>query len=201
VSKLTHEKDVIYDCRFADKLPKCVTYSGNIASDATGTVQLLFTSALNSGKPACLTWVRAAKARLARIAARKAAARRAARAQAYEAALERAAKEPWHHGYTEDWTGIEYGNDLPNVYWKWLSGYSCADYALNGCWKIEVVTRNGCPNSLSVELQELRGGTQVGTLYGSSGSLSPQTPAIVEIDADSGDATAMQGQMGSITCN
>lgn len=200
-SKLTGDKAVIYDCRFAEKLPKCVTYSGNIASDATEEVQLLFATSINSQHPACLSWVETAKARLAKIAARKAAAKRLARDRAYQVALTRAAKEPWHQGYTiyadtQDWANYQ----LPSIYWKW-DRTSCADYATNGCWDVEVITRNGCSTGVSVELAEMQGSTQVDTLYGSSGPVGPETPTIIELDALSGDASGMQGEVSSITCN
>lgn len=199
-NKISKDKSTIYDCRFAHGLPKCVTYSGNIASDATEEVQLLFSNAINAQKPTCLGWVALAKARLARIAAQKAAAKQAARASAYLAALARSAKEPWHAGYSA-YAGDITGYQLPNIYWKWLSGVSCAQYAMNGCWQIEVITRNGCPTGVSVEFSEVQDGTQVGTLYASSGALPPQTPAQIEIDADNGNAAAIQGRISSLTCD
>src|SRR5436190_20203539 len=78
----TGANDVIYDCRFAAALPKCVTYSGRIASDATEQVSLLFARSLNTLKPVCLKWhAEALHQRQVR------AAKRAARA---------ALKDMWH---------------------------------------------------------------------------------------------------------
>ena len=191
-SKLNGDKSVIYDCRFAGKLPKCVTDSGNIASDATETVQLLFVNSLGAQKPACLSWVSTAKAQ-------QAAASEAAKQTAYQQALSADANAAWHAGYTADYSNVA-AYQLPNVYYKFLApnSYSCAQYAVNGCWKIEVVTRNGCPTAVSVQLDQESNGTQVGTLYGASGALGPQEHAVIEIDA--AGSQALQGRIGSITC-
>ena len=184
-SKLTNEKDVIYDCRFADALPKCVTYSGNIARDATTEVSYLFAGSLNGGKPKCLAEWKAAKAQRAQTA--------------YNAALARDRETRWHRGYTAYWKGVG-AYQLPNVYFKFLppSSYSCSAY-ISSCWKLEIVTRNGCPAALSIELREYdSGNTQVGTGYGNGGSLGPHTPSIVEVD--SLDSSARTASVGSITC-
>ena len=46
---------------------------------------------------------------------------------------------------------------MPNIYYKFLKPpFSCVQYAVNGCWKVEVVTRNGCPTALSVQLDQER---------------------------------------------
>jgi hypothetical protein len=202
-SKLTGHKDVIYDCRFARKLPKCVTYSGNIANDATGEVQLLFSGSLNARKPACLSWVAAARKRLAQIAARKAAAKRLARQRAFAAELARTHHEPWHSGYYTYWDGVG-SYQLPNVYYKFLSpsSYSCPQYSSYTCWKVEIVTRNGCPNGGSIEFREFsnqsQNSPQLGTAYGPFGTVTPLQPTIVEIDAD--QTGVNWATIGSITC-
>lgn len=189
-SKLTNEKQVIYDCRFAAKLPKCVTYSGNIADNATVEVQLLFSQSLNSKKPACLAWVKAAQERLA-------AARRLKRERAYLHALIRTRREAWHRGYAAYLNGVG-AYQLPNVYYKWLPP-SCSAY-IPTCFTIEVVTRHGCPSALSIEVEVHRGGTQIGTAYGNAGSLRPYTPAVVEVDSMDQGASSLTGYVGSITC-
>jgi len=191
-SKLTGNKSVIYDCRFAGKLPACVTYSGSIASDATATVQLLFANSLDGRKPACLSWLSAAKAR-------QAAASEAASQKAYQQALSADVHAAWHAGYTADYSNVA-PYELPNIYYKFLKPpFSCAQYAVNGCYKLEVVTRNGCPTALSVQLDEESNDTQVGTLYGASGALGPQEHAVIEIDA--AQSQALQSRIGSILCN
>lgn len=194
-SKLTGEKTVIYDCRFAQSLPKCVTYSGNIASDATSEVSLLFAGSLNSQKPACLSWH-------AQAVRKRAAARAAARLRAYTAALRRASHEPWHAGYTPYWGDVT-GEKVPNVYWKWIppAQISCVSYATNGCWQIQVVTRDGCSSDLSGELGVLdSSGAQIETLYGDAGAVSPLSTTVLEFDADSGNAQGAKGQVKSLTC-
>lgn len=200
-SKLTSEKDVIYDCRFGRALPKCVTYSGNIASDATEQVSLLFAGSLNSSKPACLAWhAQAIHLRQVR-AAHRAAVRAAARARAYAAALRRAAHEPWHAGYTPYWGDVN-GNQIPDIYYKFIPSaqITCVQYATNGCWQVQVITRNGC-DDLSGELGVLNSkNTQVETLYGSTGAVSAYSRAVLEFDADSGSAAGENGQITSLTC-
>ncbi len=122
-----------------------------------------------------------ARARAAARARAKAAAAAARRAAAAHAAYVRAANQ-WHQGY--------YQQDS-NVYWKTPSGQSCADYATNGCWHVEVITRDGCPNYLGVEANEYRGGAVVGDLLGNNGTgVPPKTAAIIELDADANGVTA-----------
>jgi len=92
-SKVTGNKSVIYNCRFAHKLPACVIFSSNIATNATDLVQLLFVDYLGPQRPACLSWLRAAKAR-------QKAAREAAQAKAYAQELSADAHAAWHAGFT-----------------------------------------------------------------------------------------------------
>lgn len=75
-----------------------------------------------------------------------------------------------------------------DIYYKFLKSYSCAQYAENGCWKLEVITRKGCPTAVSVQLDEESHGTQIGTAYGTSGALDPREHAVIEIDADQSHA-------------
>ena len=120
---------------------------------------------------------RAAAAR--RAAAKRAAAARAAaakRAAAAEAARI-AAENAWHKGYFRQ-------DD--NVYWKWLNGASCQDFAQDGCWHIEVITRDGCPTYVAVNANEYSaGGTIVDSLLDNQGyGIPAKTPRIFELDAD-----------------
>jgi hypothetical protein len=135
-----------------------------------------------------------AKARAARIAARaRARARAAARARAKAAAAAAKAAAAAHAAYVRaanQWHQGYYQQDS-NVYWKAASGKSCADYATNGCWHVEVITRDGCPNYLGVEANEYRGGAVVGDLLGNNGTgVPPKTAAIIELDADATGVTA-----------
>jgi len=102
-------------------------------------------------------------------------------------------------GFTADDSGVG-TYQLPNIYYRFLKEpTSCAQYAQYGCWKIEVVTRDGCPTALSIEVGEESNGTQIGTAYGTSGPLAPQARAIIEIDATQAQVT--QGRIGAILCD
>jgi hypothetical protein len=187
-NRLSNTKDVIFDCRFAGSLPKCVTYSGNIADDASEQASLLFsTSVGHQGKPRCLAERRAAIAR-----------QRAARERRYTQALVASEHERWHRGFETYWKGIT-GHALPNVYYRWLplNSYSCSAY-VSSCWKLEIITRHGCPGSLSIEVEEFRGSTQIGTAYGDGGSVEPRIHEVVEVDTT--DTGSFTGDVGTITC-
>jgi hypothetical protein len=143
-----------------------------------------------------------AKARAVRLAARKraqakaqalAAARRAkiaARARAKAAAAAYAAANRWHQGY------LLYSESLA---YKWLdpSSFNCSDYALNGCWKIEVIALDGC-SYLEVDSNEMKGGAIVGSLLANQANVPPETPVIFELTAD---ADSVQASAPTITCN
>ena len=134
--------------------------------------------------------VNARKARLAAAAAarQKAAAeaaaekkREAAAAKARAAAI--AAANAWHKGYVQQ---------DENVYWKWVDGGSCQDFAQNGCWHVEVITRDGCPNYVGVNANEYQGQTIVNQLLDNQGyGIPAKTPRLFELDAeDAGSTTA-----------
>jgi hypothetical protein len=105
----------------------------------------------------------------ARMRAREAAA--AKRRAAAHAAYVRAANA-WHQGY------YQYS---PALWYRWRNDLDCSDYS-NGCWRIEVVTRDGC-SSLFVEASELRGNTNVGDLIDSRDNVTPKTPVLLELDS------------------
>lgn len=203
-SKLTDKKETIYDCRFPAGLPKCVTYSGNIASNSTDEVSLLFEGSLNARKPACLLWVRQAKAHRAKVAAERAAARAAARLKQkradYSAVLKLDRVAGWHKGYSA-WNGDPLSYKLPTVYYKFLNpnSYSCDQYSEYGCFKIEIVTRDGC-NSVDITISESRsrGSAQIGSVDGYSGAINATVPAIIEVDEDNG--STHYGTITSIDC-
>jgi hypothetical protein len=128
-----------------------------------------------------------AKAKAARharlVAARAAAASRARLAR--EAAARRAriaAENAWHQGYNQQ-------DD--NVYWKWVKGGSCQDFAQYGCWHVAVTTRDGCPSYVAVNANEYRSGTIINSLLANQGyGIPPETPRDFELDADEGGVTA-----------
>jgi hypothetical protein len=123
-------------------------------------------------------------ARLARIAKAEA-ARRARIAAARAAAEEReriAAANAWHRGYFQQ---------DENVFWRWRSGLTCQDYALHGCWHVEVITQYGCETYVAVQANEYREGTIINSLLDNQGfGIPPQTPRIFELDADEAGVTA-----------
>lgn len=191
-NKLTNSKETIYDCRFSGAFPKCVTYTGNIASNSTLEVSLLFSDSIGSSKPACLREYQQAKAK----AARNAATRREA---AYETALNKDANAAWHRGYNTVWTGLgKY--ELPNVYYRFVTTRPCSQFSTYGCFTLEVVTRKGCSTNLSVELGEYatQGGPKLGTVYGEAGTLDPHVPAYVELDDDQSGVN--WGRVASAEC-
>lgn len=129
-----------------------------------------------------------ARARAAAKARARAAAQAAARAKARAAAI--AAANAWHMGY--------YRQD-DNVYWRWVHGRSCKDFAENGCWHIEVITRYGCQSYVGVEANEYQGSSIIGDLLDNNGNgIPPKTPEMFELDADAGATNASDV---NITCD
>src|SRR5581483_489421 len=115
---------------------------------------------------------------LAAARARKRAAERAAAAAKAAAAAE-AAANAWHQGYLGP-TG-----DNLDVYFKWRNDLSCADYATQGCVRLEVITENGC-SYLEADSNELQsqGGPIVGDSLDNQTNVPPKTPVLMELDAD-----------------
>ena len=117
-----------------------------------------------------------ANARAAKIARERARERARAHA-AYVATANR-----WHRGYIKQ---------DGNVYWRWRDGLSCADYVSNGCWHVEVTTRNGCSSYVAVNANEYRGNAIINALLDNQGfGIPPKTPRIFELDADAGNVSA-----------
>jgi hypothetical protein len=145
-------------------------------------------------RPAVARERRAAAAKAKARARARAAARAAAKRKAEAAAAARAyaAANAWHAGYSY-WTETDNGT----VYYKWRDGLSCVDYALNGCWHIEVIAELGC-SSLYVQSNEMQGGTVVGDMIASQDNLPAKTPALLELDADT-DAS-VTASAPTITC-
>jgi hypothetical protein len=139
-------------------------------------------------KPAQVRALKKAKARAEAKARAKARAEAAARAKARAAAI--AAANAWHKGY--------YSQD-DNVYWRWVHGRSCQDFAENGCWHVEVITRYGCQSYVGVEANEYQGSSIVGDLLDNNGNgIPPKTPVVFELDADAG-GNLTAGDV-SVTC-
>jgi hypothetical protein len=120
----------------------------------------------------------------AKLARARAAAR--ARAQAVAAAKAQAAADAaanaWHRGYNQQ---------DENVYWKWVKGNSCAAYTSNGCWHVEVITRDGCASYVAVNANEYANGQIINSLLDNQGyGIPAQTPRLFELDADQNGVTA-----------
>lgn len=120
--------------------------------------------------------------RRARIA--KAAAAKRARIAAAQAAAEKrariAAANAWHRGYFQQ---------DANVYYRFTDA-NCQDYAQDGCWHVEVITRDGCPSYVAVNANEYQGGAIINALLDNQGyGVPPQTPRVFELDADPGNVT------------
>jgi hypothetical protein len=119
--------------------------------------------------------------RRSRAAAVKSRARREAVA-AKASAARLAAANAWHKGYLEQ---------DANVFWKWLAQRGCREFATNGCWHVEVITRDGCASYVAVNANEYVGGTIVNSLLDNQAyGIPAKTPRIFELDADQDKVTA-----------
>jgi hypothetical protein len=67
----------------------------------------------------------------------------------------------------------------------------CQDYAVNGCWHVEVITRDGCPTYLGVDANEYQGSAIVGSLLANKATACRRRPRrYFELDADANGVTA-----------
>jgi hypothetical protein len=113
-----------------------------------------------------------------------------ARQQAAAATLQANA---WHKGYTGP-----FGDNL-DIYFRWRKDLSCAAYALNGCWRIEVITSHGC-SYLEVDSNEMQGGAIIGSLLANQTNVPPKTPVLFELDADT-SGSGVTASAPSFTCD
>jgi hypothetical protein len=130
--------------------------------------------------------IRADRIRAAKVARQQASAkkraRERARAEARAHAAYVAAANRWHKGFNQQ---------DGNVFWRWRDNLSCAEYALDGCWHVEVVTRYGCQTYVAVQANEYKGGAIINELLDNQGyGIPPKTSRIFELDADPGNVTA-----------
>lgn len=121
----------------------------------------------------------------------------AAEARAAAAARRRAriaAANAWHAGYS----GPVY-TDNGDVYYKWRNDLGCADYATDGCARMEVVAANGC-SSLFVQSNEssTQNGPIIGNGIDSQDNVPPHQPVLLELDADTSGVNWWSGPQ--ITC-
>jgi hypothetical protein len=133
-----------------------------------------------------------AKAKAAAAKARAAAARRARVAAAKRAAAHAAyvaQANAWHKGFFKQ---------DESVYWRWTHR-SCEEFATDGCWHVEVITRDGCQSYLGVEANEYQGSSIVGDLLDNNGNgVPPKTSVVFELDAAASGDTASDVK---ITCD
>jgi hypothetical protein len=121
----------------------------------------------------------AAKLAQARATARR---RKAAAAAAKLRAAEIAAANAWHRGYEQQ---------DANVYWRWIHGRNCQDFATNGCWHVAVITQDGCSSYVAVRANEYQGGSIINSLLDNQGfGIPPRTERVFELDADADGVTA-----------
>lgn len=113
----------------------------------------------------------------AKVAARR--ARIEARREEKARQAQIAAENAWHKGY--------YQQD-DNVFWRWRDGLGCKDdYLENGCWRVEVITRDGCDSYVAVNANEYQGHTIINQLLDNQGyGIPAKTPRLFELDADEG---------------
>jgi hypothetical protein len=141
--------------------------------------------------------IRAAKRAKARAAAAEAAE---ARRQAVEAQKQAAAHaayvravNAWHAGYNRADGCDEFGTCTSGVYARFLdsSSFSCEEYiAEYGCWKVRVITRDGCQSYVGVEANEYSGGSIINGLLDNNGTgIPPKTPITFELDASQANTT------------
>jgi hypothetical protein len=162
----------------------CSSYKGAKPQSCISKMGFACSSYDGSAKPLdCLS----PSQQRARVAARKAqaAAAKADAAAALKAAEAHdayvAAANAWHKGYVQQ---------DENVYWKWLDGRSCRDFATDGCWHVAVVTRSGCSSYVAVNANEYQGAAIVNQLLDNQGyGIPSKTERVFELDADPGNVT------------
>jgi len=116
-----------------------------------------------------------------------------AKADAAKARAQRiAAANAWHAGYIGP-----IPTDNGSGYTKWRTDLGCASYAVNGCWRIEIVTSAGC-SSMYVQINEMSGGTIVGNAIASQENVPPRVPVLLELDAD--QSSSVTASAPTITC-
>ena len=101
----------------------------------------------------------------------------------------------WPEGYNE-WLLDQ------NVAWRWqaTSEFRCTYSGIDGrCFGIEVVTRDGCPDSLYVELSLIdANGAAIGFTNDTAGAILPGQHAKLVLDTF--EMSAVQGRVTQITC-
>lgn len=81
------------------------------------------------------------------------------------------------------------------IAWRYVQDPDC-DYG--GCWQVEVVTRDGCPDGLYVALNILDGETVVGTTNDLIGSVAPDE--VARLTLTTFEEGPRSGRLTEITC-
>jgi len=103
----------------------------------------------------------------------------------------------WNRGL-QPW-GHSSGRHLPGFYYAWVTGHvSCAEYASYGCWKLDVVTRHGCPRGVMVVAREMNAGADEGPIWGFSHRAAARSRVVVELDAD---RNGVSPRLDSVLCH
>jgi hypothetical protein len=103
---------------------------------------------------------------------------------------------PWNSGL-QPW-GHSTARRLPNFYYAWVTSHvSCAGYTEDGCWKLHVATRHGCPGGVMAVAQEMYGSSDEGATWGFSRRVAARARAVVELDADK---KSVRAQLDSLSC-
>jgi hypothetical protein len=104
------------------------------------------------------------------------------------------AAEQWSRGF-QPWR--QSAGHPASFYYEWLRPDVSCQYATHGCWRINVVTRHGCPHGVVVVVEETRGGADLGTAWGFSRRLAPRERDVVELNKDQANAA---GRLQSMIC-
>jgi hypothetical protein len=165
---------------------RIVTDMDGVACQSTETKFARCPNNLYFGKT--IAQARAAKLAKAQAEAR-AAALLAAKRKRQKAAhdLYVKAANAWHAGYDNADGCDEYGTCTTGLYARFLdpSEFSCEEYMGEyGCWKVRVITRDGCQSYVGVEANEYSGGSIINDLLDNNGTgIPPRTAITFELDA------------------
>jgi hypothetical protein len=92
----------------------------------------------------------------------------------------------------------EFAED-PNVAWRWLENKEFTCSLGDACWGMLVVSKNGCPNSLYVEVSILdSSGTQVSYSHDSLSVAAPMQKN--KLTFESFDSSANTARLAKISC-
>jgi hypothetical protein len=104
--------------------------------------------------------------------------------------------DAWHRGLHVWRVPTEQG--LPDLYYGTIQfNTACSGAATQGCWKVTVVSRSGCPHGLVMIATERQDGRDVGATEGFSGPLAAKKRVVVELDLS---RPHVRGRISSLGC-